>query len=140
MVDYAVVEIQTRGRGTIDITDRVEAAVESSGIDTGICTVFLQHTSASLVITENADPDVRKDLETILSGLAPDGDSRYIHDTEGPDDMASHARSVLTSNSVTVPVVNGRLMLGTWQGLFLWEHRTSPHERSIVITVMGDEA
>lgn len=139
MVDYDVIEVQTRGRGTTDITEKVEAVVDGSGIDTGLCTVFLQHTSASLVITENADPDVRKDLETILSGLAPDDDPRYVHDTEGPDDMASHARSVLTSNSFTIPVVNGRLMLGTWQGLFLWEHRTSPHERSIVVTVMGEK-
>jgi secondary thiamine-phosphate synthase enzyme len=100
--------------------------------------VFLQHTSASLILCENADADVRRDLETILGRIAPDGDPAYRHDTEGPDDMASHARSVLTSNSLTIPVANGRLMLGTWQGIYLWEHRTAPHARSIVVTVMGD--
>lgn len=139
MVDYTLLDIETRGRGTLDITDRVERVVADSGIHTGICNVFLQHTSASLVITENADPDVRRDLETILSRLAPDGDPKYRHDTEGPDDMASHARSVLTSNSFTIPVADGRLMLGTWQGLFLWEHRTSAHTRTVVVTVMGEE-
>jgi secondary thiamine-phosphate synthase enzyme len=139
MVDYALLDFETRGRGTTNITAEVEKVVAESGIGTGICTVFLQHTSASLLITENADPDVRRDLETVLSRLAPDGDPAYVHDTEGPDDMASHARSVLTSSSLTIPVADGRLMLGTWQGIFLWEHRTSPHTRSVVVTVVGEE-
>ena len=139
MVDYTLIELETRGRGTTNITDRVEAFVADSGIHTGICNVFVQHTSAALVMTENADPDVRQDLETILSRLVPDGDPTYVHDTEGPDDMAAHARSVLTSNSFTIPVVNGRLMLGTWQGLFLWEHRTAPHSRNVVVTVIGED-
>ena len=138
MVDYTILEFHTRGRGTTDITDKVEGAVAESGIHTGICTVFLQHTSASLILCENADSDVRRDLETILSRLAPDGDPAYVHDAEGDDDMAAHARSVLTANSYTIPIADGRLMLGEWQGLFLWEHRTSPHTRSLVVTVMGE--
>ena len=108
--------------------------VAASGIAKGLCTVFLQHTSASLILCENADPDVRRDLETLL---APDGDPAYVHDTEDPDDMAAHARSVLTSNSVTIPVAEGRLMLGTWRGVYLWEHRTAPRARSGVVTVQG---
>ncbi len=139
MVDYTILDFETRFRGTTNITEQVEAVVADSGIHTGLCTVFLQHTSASLVITENADPDVRRDLESLLSRLAPDGDPGYAHDTEGPDDMAAHARSVLTSNSFSIPVADGRLMLGTWQGLFLWEHRTSPQSRSLVVMVMGEE-
>jgi secondary thiamine-phosphate synthase enzyme len=139
MVDYSILEFQTHGRGTTDITDKIENVVADSGIHTGICTVFLQHTSASLILCENADPDVRSDLETLLARLAPDGDPAYVHDTEGPDDMAAHARSILTSNSFTIPVADGRLMLGTWQGLFLWEHRTSGHSRNLVVTVMGEE-
>lgn len=138
MVDYTILEFQTRGRGTTDITEKVENAVADSGIHTGLCTVFLQHTSASLILCENADPDVRHDLETILARLAPDGDPAYIHDAEGDDDMAAHARSILTSNSFNIPVADGRLMLGTWQGLFLWEHRTAGHSRSLVVTVMGE--
>jgi secondary thiamine-phosphate synthase enzyme len=139
MVDYTILDFETRGRGTLNITEQVERFVDDSGIHTGICTLFLQHTSASLMITENADPAVQKDLETVLARVAPDGDPAYIHDTEGPDDMASHARSVLTSNSFTIPVADGRLMLGIWQGLFLWEHRTSPQSRSAVIMVVGEE-
>jgi secondary thiamine-phosphate synthase enzyme len=114
--------------------------VRSSGIASGTCNVFLQHTSASLILCENADPTVRRDLETILARLAPDGDPAYAHDAEGPDDMASHARSVLTSNSLVIPVAAGRLALGTWQGIYLWEHRHAPHARSVVVTVTGDNA
>ena len=136
-VEQKTLEFRTRGRGTTDITADVQRAVAASGIKKGICTVFLQHTSASLILCENADPDVRRDLETILSRLAPDGDPAYVHDTEGPDDMASHARSVLTSNSITIPVSEGKLMLGTWQGVYLYEHRTAAHQRSVVVTVMG---
>src|SRR5260221_4721143 len=103
-------------RGTSNITADIARVVAASGIRKGLCTVFLQHTSASLILCENADPDVRRDLETILARLAPDADPAYIHDTEGPDDMAAHARSILTSNSFTIPVADGRLLLGTWQG------------------------
>jgi secondary thiamine-phosphate synthase enzyme len=138
MIHQDKIELRTRGRGTRDITGEVARVVDASGIRTGLCSVFLQHTSASLVLTENADPDVRRDLETVMSRLAPDGDPAYVHDTEGDDDMAAHARSVLTSNSITLPVGDGRLLLGTWQGLFLWEHRAAPHSRTVVVTVVGE--
>src|SRR5262245_30137638 len=131
--------LNTPGRGTTNITDNVSKIVAESGISKGLCTVFLQHTSASLILCENADADVRKDLETILSRLAPDADPSYRHDTEGDDDMAAHARSILTSNSFTIPVADGRLMLGTWQGLFLWEHRYAAHTRHLVVTVVGEK-
>ena len=137
MLEQKTLEFRTRGRGTTDITAEIARVVAASGIDKGLCTVFLQHTSASLILCENADPDVRRDLETIMSRLAPDGDPAYIHDAEGPDDMASHARSILTSNSLTIPVSGGKLMLGTWQGIFLYEHRFQVHERSVVVTVTG---
>ena len=138
MVEQKTLSFHTRGRGTLDISAEVARLVAASGICTGVCTVFVQHTSASLILCENADPDVRRDLETILARLAPDGDPAYRHDTEGPDDMAAHARSMLTSSSLTLPVGEGHLMLGTWQGIHLFEHRTSPHPRSVVVTVMGD--
>ena len=137
MVGQKTLEFRTKGRGTTDVTSEVQRAVAATGVRTGVCTVFLQHTSASLVLCENADPDVRRDLETILARLAPDGDPAYRHDTEGADDMAAHARSILTSNSLTLPVADARLLLGTWQGLYLWEHRTAPHGRSVVVTITG---
>lgn len=133
----SVLEFSTSGRGTRDITDAVERAVATSGVQTGVAHVFVQHTSCSLTITENADPDVRRDLETILARLAPDGDPVYRHDLEGSDDMAAHARSVLTGFALTVPVGSGRLLLGTWQGIFLWEHRTGAQRRRVVVTVLG---
>ena len=138
MVGQKTLEFRTRGRGTTEVTGEVQRAVAATGVRTGVCTVFLQHTSASLILCENADPDVRRDLETILARLAPDEDPAYRHDAEGPDDMAAHARSMLTSNSFTIPVADGQLMLGTWQGLYLYEHRHAPHSRSIVVTVMGE--
>ncbi|HLE67034.1 MAG TPA: secondary thiamine-phosphate synthase enzyme YjbQ [Burkholderiales bacterium] len=138
MIGQKTLDFRTHGRGTTDVTTEVARAVAETGIRKGLCTVFLQHTSASLILCENADPDVRRDLETILSRLAPDGDPAYRHDTEGADDMAAHARSILTSNSFTIPVADGRLMLGTWQGLYLYEHRRAPHARSIVVTVLGE--
>jgi secondary thiamine-phosphate synthase enzyme len=128
----------TFGRGSRDITAAVADVVTRSGIHCGLAHVFVQHTSCSLLITENADPDVRHDLETIIRRLAPDGDPAYQHDTEGPDDMAAHARTMLTSTSVTVPVGGGRLLLGTWQGIYLWEHRVAEHHRNVVVTVLGD--
>ncbi len=140
MTKQDTLEFRTRGRGTTDITAEVARVVAASGIATGLCNVFLQHTSASLILCENADPSVRRDLETLLSRIAPDGDPAYQHDTEGPDDMAAHARSVLTSNSLMIPVAGGRLLLGTWQGVYLWEHRTAAHSRSVVVTVQGDDA
>ena len=138
MVAQQTLSFHTRGRGTLDITAEVARLVAASGIRTGVCTVFVQHTSASLILCENADPDVRRDLETILARIAPDGDPAYRHDTEGPDDMAAHARSMLTSSALTLPVGHRRLVLGTWQGIYLFEHRTAPHTRSVVVTVMGD--
>lgn len=137
MPHQSTLAFSTTGRGTIDITDAVAQLVAQSGVQCGIAHVFVQHTSCSLTITENADADVRRDLETVMKRLAPDGDSAYRHDTEGPDDMAAHVRSVLTASGLTVPVGAGRLMLGTWQGIYLWEHRTSPHSRSVVVTILG---
>lgn len=133
----ATLEFSTPGRGTRDITAAVAKVVSESGVQTGLAHVFVQHTSCSLTITENADPDVRRDLETLLARLAPDGDPAYRHDLEGPDDMAAHARSVLTDSGLTIPVGTGRLLLGTWQGIYLWEHRTEGQMRRIVVTVLG---
>ena len=138
MIYQKTLEFHTRGRGTTNISDRIASVVADSRIGTGLCNVFLQHTSASLILSENADPDVRRDLETILSRLAPDADPAYRHDTEGDDDMAAHARAMLTTNSLTIPVADGGLMLGTWQGVFLWEHRYAPQARQLVVTVMGE--
>lgn len=137
MIDQQTLTFRTRGRGTTDITAEVAQAVREAGIESGLCNVFLRHTSASLILCENAAPAVREDLETILSRLAPDGDPAYRHDDEGPDDMAAHARAVLTSNSLQIPVADGRLLLGTWQGIYLWEHRHAPQARSVVVTVLG---
>jgi secondary thiamine-phosphate synthase enzyme len=130
-------EIRTRGRGTTEITTEVGQRVRASGVVTGVAHVFVQHTSCSVMITENADPDVRVDLESLAGRWAPDADSAYRHDVEGTDDMAAHARSVLTGSSVSVPVGNGELLLGTWQGIYLWEHRTAGHARRVVVTVTG---
>lgn len=129
--------LRSKGRGMIDVTAQVAGVVSDSGIKQGLCNVFLQHTSASLILCENAAPAVREDLETIISRLAPDGDPAYVHDDEGADDMAAHARAVLTGNSIQIPVAGGKLALGTWQGLYLWEHRRAPHARSMVVTVIG---
>lgn len=137
MTYQCTLEFSMSGRGTRNITEAVAKAVADAGVRCGIAHVFVQHTSCSLTITENADPDVRRDLETILARIAPDGDCAYRHDTEGPDDMAAHARSVLTDSSLTVPIGNGRLLLGTWQGIFLWEHRTEPQRRRVVVTILG---
>jgi secondary thiamine-phosphate synthase enzyme len=132
-----ILEFSPAGRGTRDITAAVAEAVAASGLRCGLAHVFVQHTSCSLTITENADPDVRRDLETVIARLAPDGDPAYRHDAEGPDDMAAHARSMLSSTGLSVPVGSGKLLLGTWQGIYLWEHRTSPHRRRVVVTVLG---
>jgi secondary thiamine-phosphate synthase enzyme len=137
MIEQKILEFRTRGRGTTDITADIQRVVTASGIKKGLCNVFLQHTSASLILCENADPDVRKDLEMLLQRLAPDGDPDYVHDAEGPDDMAAHARSILTSNSQTIPVVDGKLGLGTWQGVYLYEHRHAGHTRRVLVSVHG---
>ena len=131
-------EVDTEGRGTTEITAQVARIVRASRVACGIANVFVQHTSCSLTITENADPSVRRDLETLAQRWAPDGDPAYRHDTEGDDDMAAHARNVLAGCSLTVPIDHGSLLLGTWQGIFLWEHRTQPHVRTVVVTVIGE--
>ena len=130
-------EIRTRGRGTTEITAEVARLARAAGVTTGIAQVFVQHTSCSVMITENADPSVRRDLEALAARWAPDADPAYRHDTEGGDDMAAHARSLLAGTSVTVPVGGGALLLGTWQGIYLWEHRTGPQLRRVVVTVLG---
>jgi secondary thiamine-phosphate synthase enzyme len=137
-VHQTTLKYETLGRGTLDITRDIERAVGESRVTTGLCNVFLRHTSASLTLCENADPQVRRDLETVFSRLAPDGDPAYQHDAEGPDDMAAHLRTVLTTSSLTIPVAQGRMRLGTWQGIYLWEHRRQPHSRELVVTVYGD--
>ena len=134
---HATIEIPTPGRGFHEIGADLQRAVTQSAVGTGLCHVFIRHTSASLLITENADPDVRRDLETFVGRLAPDGDPAYLHSMEGPDDMPAHIRSVLTASGLTIPVRAGRLALGTWQGVYLWEHRLRPHRRRLEITVMG---
>lgn len=137
MTHQCILKFSTSGRGTRDITDAVAKAVRESGVQCGLAHIFVQHTSCSLTITENADPDVRRDLETIMKRLVPDGDPAYRHQTEGPDDMAAHGRSILTDSSLTVPVGAGHLLLGSWQGIYLWEHRTLAQRRSVVVTVLG---
>jgi secondary thiamine-phosphate synthase enzyme len=129
--------VSTRGRGFHDITPEVQQAVAASGARQGLCTVFLHHTSASLILCENADPDVRKDLEAFFARLVKDGDPMFQHDAEGPDDMPAHVRTVLTQNSLSIPIQDGAAKLGTWQGLYVWEHRTAPHRRRVTVSVLG---
>jgi secondary thiamine-phosphate synthase enzyme len=137
MVHQRTFEVKTRGRGTTEITREVADCVSGSGVAHGIVHVFARHTSCSVVITENADPAVHRDLETLARRWAPDGDRAYLHDTEGDDDMAAHARSILTGVSVTVPCAEGKLLLGAWQGIYLWEHRAQPHTREVCVTILG---
>lgn len=129
--------ITTHGRGSTEITDEVAALVRQSALKAGIAHVFVRHTSCGLAITENADPTVRRDLETLLQRWAPDGDPAYRHKLEGADDMAAHARSLLTGTTLSVPFADGRLLLGTWQGIYLFEHRTQGQRREIVVTLIG---
>src|ERR1041385_995116 len=123
--------ITTRGRGFYEITDEVERWLSSAQITTGLLTLHLRHTSASLLIQENADPDVRRDLEAFFSRLVPDGDRIFIHNAEGDDDMPAHIRTALTAVNLSIPISRGRMALGTWQGIYVWEHRKSPHSRSV---------
>jgi secondary thiamine-phosphate synthase enzyme len=125
--------ISISGQGLHEITDRIEAAVREAGVQEGLCTLFVQHTSASLLIQENADPSVKHDLERWLNRLIPEGDSLYTHQSEGPDDMPGHIKSALTATQLSIPVSGGRLALGTWQGIYLWEHRHKRGERQIVL-------
>ncbi len=132
----AVIRVETTGRGLYDITSKVGQVVDSADKDVGLCHLFVHHTSASLIIQENADPDVRRDLDAFFARLVPDGDPIYRHVAEGPDDMSAHVRSVLTATALTIPVQGGILDLGTWQGIYLWEHRTHPHSRRLTLTVV----
>ena len=129
----------TRGRGTVDITREVQREVERSGVERGLCNVFVHHTSASLIVCENADPGVRADLEAFFARMVKDGDPLFRHDQEGPDDMPSHVRTVLTETSINLPVRDGKLALGTWQGIYLWEHRHAPHRRQVTVTVIASD-
>ncbi len=138
MIRQEEINISTQGRGTYDLSRQVEQAVRSSGISTGLCHVFIRHTSASLIICENADPAVMRDLETFMERLAPDGDPMFTHTAEGPDDMPAHVRSVLTQTGLNIPVSEGRCALGTWQGIYLWEHRLAPHNRKVMLTISGE--
>src|ERR1041384_1573692 len=132
------ITILTRGRGLYEFTDEVASLLRDSKIQTGQVTLHLQHTSASLLIQENADPEVRRDFERFFSRLVPDGDSLFEHTTEGDDDMPAHIRTALTAVNLTIPISSGRLALGTWQGIYLWEHRTHPHRRHVLLHVIGD--
>lgn len=127
--------ISTTGRGFTELTHEILSAVSASGVAEGLCNVFVPHTSASLLAGENWDSSVRRDLEAFMSRIVPDGDPRYEHDAEGPDDMPAHIRTMLTQSSIVIPIAGGKPRLGTWQGIYLWEHRASPHERRVLITV-----
>lgn len=138
MVHQQIITLATSGRGTWNITREVEAVVRASGITTGLCHVFVQHTSASLILCENADPQVRSDLERFLAELVPDGSPLFRHTAEGPDDMPAHVRSILTNMDLTLPVSDGTLAVGIWQGIYLYEHRSHGHHRRVVVTVTGE--
>jgi len=139
MITQQRLDISTRGRGTYSITSQVQDAVRASGIRTGVCHVFAQHTSASLILCENADPTVQDDLEAFMARLVPDGDRLFEHTAEGPDDMPAHVRAILTKMDMTLPVADGRCALGTWQGIFLYEHRAQGHQRHVILTISGED-
>ncbi|MDA9962989.1 secondary thiamine-phosphate synthase enzyme YjbQ [Opitutales bacterium] len=130
--------MQSSGKGTYEITGEVAEGVRESGFAEGLASVFVRHTSCSLVLMENADPTARQDLERFMDDLVPDDYPHFIHTYEGPDDMPSHVKMALTRSSETIPFANGRLLLGTWQGIFLWEHRVAPHSRKITLTCVGE--
>ena len=130
--------VDTRGRGTVEITDELQSLAAASGVASGLCNVYITHTSASLIVCENADPAVHVDLNRFMDEFVRDGDPRFVHTAEGPDDMAAHIRSVLTQTSITLPLRDGRIALGTWQGVYLWEHRTRAHRRLLLVTIYGD--
>lgn len=138
MIFQREIECPTTGRGSYDLTRAVQQVVLDSGISTGSCQVFIRHTSASLMLCENADPDVLTDLEAWMSRAVPDGDPLFRHTAEGPDDMPAHVRSVLTQSDLGLPVGDGRCLLGTWQGIYLWEHRHDAHRRTLIVTVSGE--
>lgn len=127
--------VKTHGRGTYDVSDKINQIVKNSNVKTGLCHLFLTHTSASLILCENYDPSVKDDLENFLQRLVPDGDALFTHTMEGPDDMPAHIRSILTHNDLTIPIMEGELALGTWQGIYLYEHRVQSHNRNIIMTI-----
>ena len=135
---HTVLKIQTFGRGFIEITSNVQRWVSGCSVNDGLLTVFIRHTSASLLIQENADSEVTRDLERFFTRLAPDGDPLFVHRAEGPDDMPSHVRAALTQTNLSIPVIGGDLMLGTWQGIYLIEHRTRAHQREVVLHMLGE--
>jgi secondary thiamine-phosphate synthase enzyme len=137
-VHHAQIEVRTKGKGTYEITDAVQAQIDKAGVKSGTVTIFAQHTSCSLIIMENAAPAARRDLEQFFDRLVPEGLDYFEHDDEGPDDMPSHIRMALTRTSETVPVIEGKMQLGTWQGLFLFEHRRESHRRRLVVTIVGE--
>jgi secondary thiamine-phosphate synthase enzyme len=132
------ISVSTKGRGLYEITEQVTGLVGEARVQTGLCTLHIQHTSASLLIQENADPGVRRDLDRFFNRLAPDGDDLYEHTAEGDDDMPAHVRTALTSVNLSVPIASGRLVLGTWQGIYVWEHRKHPHRRRVIMHVLGE--
>lgn len=136
MTTQTILTINTDGRGFVDITNEVNKFVNQSLLISGLCNIFIQHTSASLLINENADPSVRTDLQMMIDRLAPDADPEYTHTAEGDDDMSAHIRAMLTATSLNIPVAEGRLLLGTWQGIYLWEHRYAPQNRKIIMTLI----
>ncbi len=138
MVHQQQLRFSTDGRGTYNISRQISEVIEKSGIRTGICQIFVLHTSASLILCENADPTVRTDLDAFMKRLVPDGDSLFKHTDEGPDDMSAHVRTILTQSSLSIPVQDGKEHLGIWQGIYLWEHRTSSFKRNISVTVIGE--
>lgn len=138
MVFQRTFEIATRGRGTYLITQEIQGYIAEAGIRIGVAHLFVHHTSASLMLCENADPEVRADLERFMARLAPDGDPLFRHDDEGPDDMPAHVRTLLTGSALSMPITQGRCALGTWQGIYLWEHRTASHRRRLTLTVYGE--
>lgn len=138
MFSQTELKISTSGRGTYDISRQIDDFVQSSGIAIGLCHVFIRHTSASLMLCENADPAVLRDLEAFMERQVPDGDPIFTHTAEGPDDMPAHVRSVLTQSDINLPISDGRCALGTWQGVYLWEHRFAPHQRKVMLTLNGE--
>ena len=137
-VHHEGIEVRTHGKGLYEITDQIESRIDKCGVQNGIVTVFVQHTSCSVVIMENADPTARRDLESFFDHLVPENADYFTHEAEGSDDMPSHIRMVLTRTSETMPIVDGKMQLGTWQGIFLFEHRRAPHRRKLLITLIGE--
>ena len=137
-VHHEGIEVRTHGKGLYEITDEVQSKIDNCGVRNGTVTVFVQHTSCSIVIMENADPTAQRDLEKFFDRLVPEGVDYFTHDAEGGDDMPSHIRMVLTRTSETMPIMDGKMQLGTWQGIFLFEHRRAPHRRKVLVTIMGE--